>query len=170
MRELTIIYEGCGLAGRSESIRHVDRALGGTALKTHLSDSGGTWVRAQVNTAEGSVILQAVYGGVFDPDNRARLLAESDAVVFVVDSQRERFEANVEAIEHVQAFFAEHGSRGVVIQWNKRDFSNRLDLETLSRLNVWHAPEFETVASKGRGVLEAFNAAVALARLRAERM
>ena len=91
--------------------------------------------------------------------------ASADVIVFVADSQREREQANEERAEWIEATFARVRRVPVCIQWNKRDLPNALRVAELSRdLNRWNAPEFETIAPKGIGVLEAFRAALVLAR------
>ncbi len=82
-----------------------------------------------------------------------------NAVVFVADSQTERLEANLEALELLIYHLGQQGhtpkSIPWVIQYNKRDLPEILPIDELQRqLNSYNVPYFEAVATQGIGVLE----------------
>ena len=82
-----------------------------------------------------------------------------DGVVFVVDSQIERMEANLESLENLEDNLIEQGydlgSLPFVIQYNKRDLSNILSIEELREMfNPTGVPEFEARATSGEGVFD----------------
>jgi mutual gliding-motility protein MglA len=82
-----------------------------------------------------------------------------DGVVFVADSQEERLDANLEALENLQENLKEHGydfkKIPYVLQLNKRDLPNALPVEDLKRELVRRAePSLEAVAFQGKGVFE----------------
>lgn len=111
--------------------------------------------------------VQSINGGIAWDYVNKRLIGGADALIYVVDSQAERVEANEEKRDQILEQFASTGPVPLVIQWNKRDLPNALPVADLSpRFNAWGAPEFETVATKGIGVLEAFRSAFQLARNR----
>jgi signal recognition particle receptor subunit beta len=83
--------------------------------------------------------------------------------VFVADSQAERMDANIAALENLYENLTEYGydprSLPIVLQWNKRDLTNAVPTEELrAQLNPMGLPEFEAVAVDGRGVFDTLKA------------
>jgi mutual gliding-motility protein MglA len=90
---------------------------------------------------------------------RRRVLRDADGVVFVVDSRRERLQANLEALEEVVTALhdagRDPGEVPAVLQLNKRDAPSALAVaELLSILGCEGEPYVEAVAHEGSGVLE----------------
>jgi signal recognition particle receptor subunit beta len=80
--------------------------------------------------------------------------------VLVLDSQRERLEAN----QWLLAQISKLAARPMVMQFNKRDLPNAMPLDELHReLNPHGFPTFESIATRGVGTIEAFHAAAILA-------
>jgi signal recognition particle receptor subunit beta len=82
-----------------------------------------------------------------------------DGVVFVADSQIERADANVEALDNLVSNLEEHGydfgTIPYVLQFNKRDLPNILPVEEMRKqLCRRNEPTFESIASQGNGVFE----------------
>jgi hypothetical protein len=82
-----------------------------------------------------------------------------DGVVFVADSQPERMDANVEALDNLKDNLKEHGydfgKIPYVLQLNKRDLPNALPTDQLKKeLLKKNEPVFEAVAFQGSGVFE----------------
>jgi signal recognition particle receptor subunit beta len=80
-------------------------------------------------------------------------------VVFVADSQAERADANVEALENLIRNLQEHGydfaTIPYVLQLNKRDLPNILHVDEMKKqLRRREEPTFESVALQGQGVFE----------------
>jgi len=101
----------------------------------------------------------AVPGGPEHGPTRKQLLDKVDAVVFVVDAQRDRIDANVACFEELRRALAAYGraleSVPIVIQYNKRDLADPFALEELHRkLDIRGAGAFEAVATEGTGVLQ----------------
>jgi mutual gliding-motility protein MglA len=101
----------------------------------------------------------AVPGGPEQGPTRKQLLDKVDAVVFVVDAQRDRIDANVACFEELRRTLAAYGraleSVPMVIQYNKRDLADPFALEELHRkLDIRGAGAFEAVATEGTGVLQ----------------
>lgn len=83
----------------------------------------------------------------------------ADGVVFVADSQRERFEAGKESLRDLYINLTEncedYEKMPLVFQYNKRDVQSALSLEELERaFNPSGLPSCEAVASQGKGVTE----------------
>ena len=98
-------------------------------------------------------------GQVFYDASRKLILRGVDGVVFVADSQEERMDANLEALEglleHLKALRQDLLQLPYVLQLNKRDLPSALPTEQLRRLLARkNEPVIEAVAPRGIGVLE----------------
>jgi hypothetical protein len=103
--------------------------------------------------------LYTVPGQVFYDASRKLILKGVDGVIFVADSQNERMDANVEAIDNLQINLKAQGydlmTIPYVLQLNKRDLPNVAPVdEMVQLLRKKGEPVFEAVASKGTGVFE----------------
>jgi signal recognition particle receptor subunit beta len=103
--------------------------------------------------------LYTVPGQVFYDASRKLILRGVDGVVFVADSQPERMDANLEALDNLVDNLKEHGydfkNIPYVLQLNKRDLPNVMAVEDLKKELVKKGePVFEAVAYKGTGVFE----------------
>jgi mutual gliding-motility protein MglA len=82
-----------------------------------------------------------------------------DGVIFVADSQVERMDANVEAIDNLVINLKSQGydlmTIPYVLQLNKRDLPNVTPVDEMVRLlRKKDEPTIEAVAMKGTGVFE----------------
>jgi mutual gliding-motility protein MglA len=165
-----IVYYGPGLSGKTTSLQQVhastrpetrgelislstegDRTLFFDFLPVKLEQVRGLTLRLQLYTVPGQVFYDAT---------RKLVLNGSDGVVFVADSQPAAMDSNLESIANLGTNLAEMGidvaSFPFVIQYNKRDLPNALPVAELRRqLNGLQVPEFETVAARGEGVIDA---------------
>src|SRR5579884_917577 len=103
--------------------------------------------------------LYTVPGQVFYDASRKLILRGVDGVVFVADSQPERMDANLEALDNLQDNLKEQGYEfetiPYVLQLNKRDLPNAISTDALRReLQRRDEPIFEAIASQGTGVFE----------------
>jgi hypothetical protein len=161
---MRIVYEGLGLAGKRESIASAARILSNPEVSRRVVGAQNRLIEVtgELDGARVEIVGRSGPEGVPDEELES-LLASASAVIFVVDTQRERIEANEEWRDRIKAALAKRGQQVAVVQWNKRDLTNALPVAELSqRINCWQAPEFETIASKGIGVIEAFRAALGL--------
>ena len=82
--------------------------------------------------------LYTVPGQVFYDASRKLILKGVDGVIFVADSQVERMDANVEAIENLQANLKAQGydlmTIPYVLQLNKRDLPNVAPVDEMVQL------------------------------------
>lgn len=113
------------------------------------------------------VQLYTVPGQVEYNSTRQLVLRGVDGVVFVADSQRSGLSANLESWLNLKDNLAMQGLNPsnvpLVIQYNKRDLPEILDVESLDEfLNEFNSPFFEAVATTGIGVQETLQAAVKL--------
>ncbi len=164
-----IVYYGPGLGGKTTNLQIVydktadkskgkmislatetDRTLFFDFLPLDLGTVRGFKTRFHLYTVPGQVFYDA---------SRKLILRGVDGVVFVADSQEERMDANIEALDNLTENLNEHGydftKIPYVLQLNKRDLPNVLPVETLKKeLMKRNEPVFEAVAYQGTGVFE----------------
>ena len=107
--------------------------------------------------------LYTVPGQVYYNASRRLILKGVDGLVFVADSQAERMDANIAALENLYENLSDYGydpyQLPIVLQWNKRDLPNAVPVDELRRqLNPMGLPEFEAVAVNGVGVFDTLKA------------
>ncbi len=128
----------------------IDPTVTYTMMPIELGDVGGVRTRIQVVSAPG------------EPEHaptRKHLLDEVDGIVFVVDTRRDRIEANLASFEELREALAAYGRQiedvPLVIQYNKRDQEDPYALEELHRkLSIPGVAAFEAVAQDGTAVLQ----------------
>jgi len=103
--------------------------------------------------------LYTVPGQVFYDASRKLILRGVDGIVFVADSQEERLDANIEALDNLAQNLSEHNydfqKIPYVLQLNKRDLPNILPVDELKQRLVRKGETvFEAIAFQGVGVLE----------------
>ena len=179
---LRIVYCGCGLAGKTTNLKSVYESLKETTeVAIETPDTGAGRVlritfdlcriskELPVDANERQLQLSCAPGGLATAPRQRTLLEEVDGIVFVVDSQRERTESNINMMKILLADLAALdltvNTLPFVIQYNKRDLPNALDVEDLrSMLNPMHPeiPDFETIAAapEAPGVLQTLRAIV----------
>lgn len=162
MPELTIVYEGPGLVGRTTSIKQVASMLDGAQYTYEQLAEYAPTARCVVASDALMLVAKAQTGSVKHTEIHARFRAQADAIVFVADSQHVRLEANVEARDDLVTAYAPGAMPPVVLQLNKRDLKEPTAVSTLARLFP-DSPRFQSIAPRSIGVWEAFAAAAMLA-------
>jgi len=102
-------------------------------------------------------------GGIHNDATRRSLLAGSDGILFIADSQRGREQENILALEQMRTCLFDLNLSldhvPLVLAWNKRDLADALSVGELEAgLNINQAPSFATVAQLGQGIFESFRA------------
>jgi len=164
-----IVYYGAGLGGKTTNLRWIfDQTVGQTGGKmiSLATNSDRTLFFDFLPLDLGSIRgfrtrfhLYTVPGQVFYDASRKLILRGVDGVVLVADSQEERLDANLEALENLMENLKEQNHDFIrtpyVLQLNKRDLPSALPVETLKKeLMRKDEPVFEAIASKGVGVFE----------------
>lgn len=168
-----IVYHGPALGGKSTTLRRIygevrkgakgemislsqddDRTLYFDFVPLNIGKVRGYTVRLHLYTVPGEVGYQ---------QSRALISKGVDGVVFVADSRLERMESNLKSLgglkEILKAEGHAWGEIPCVYQYNKRDLPNTVPVEELQRyLNPDGREEYETVATTGEGVFDAFRA------------
>ncbi len=166
-----IVYYGPGLCGKTTNLQHIyqktspdvkgkmislatetERTLFFDFLPLALGEIRGFKTRFHLYTVPGQVFYDA---------SRKLILKGVDGVIFVADSQVERMDANVEAIENLKLNLKSQGydltTIPYVLQLNKRDLPNVASVAEMTQLlKQKNPPEpvVEAVAAKGTGVFE----------------
>jgi signal recognition particle receptor subunit beta len=177
-----IVYCGPGLGGKTTNLLQIrdrlpsksrgrlvsiatrgDRTLFFDFLPMDLGQIRGYATRFHLYTVPGQVHYEA---------SRRLILRGVDGVVFVADSQKDRFDANVESMFELERSLDREGvdlsAIPAVIQYNKRDLDDICPVGELDdELNRLRFPKFEAVAIRGEGVVDTLKTACkkVLARL-----
>lgn len=164
-----IVYYGAGLGGKTTNLQWIfdqTAAKSGGKMISLATETDRTlffdFLPLDLGTVRGFKTrfhLYTVPGQVFYDASRKLILRGVDGVVFVADSQEERMDANLEALENLQQNLKEHNydfmKIAYVIQLNKRDLPSALPVGELKKALVRKGePVFEAVACKGVGVFE----------------
>ncbi len=168
-----IVYYGPGLCGKTTNLQYIynrtnpaargkmislatetERTLFFDFLPLALGEIRGFKTRFHLYTTPGQVFYDA---------SRKLILKGVDGVVFVVDSQVDRVEANLESLDNLEDNLREQGyeldSIPFAIQYNKRDLPNIATLDDLRAMfNDRGVPDFEACAPKGEGVFDTLKA------------
>lgn len=166
-----LVYYGPGRSGKTTNLTYLhsalpneqvgtltslatrrDRTLFFDYLPVDLGTVGAYKVRFQLYTVPGQPYYRAI---------RQLVLQGADGVAFVADSQRHRWEDNIDSMQDLHANLAEHGidarTLPMVVQYNKQDLPPSLaaSVEELSdALNFRAVPEFAADAPHGTGVFD----------------
>jgi len=164
-----IVYYGPGLCGKTTNLQWIYDKTNPNAKGKLISLATETdrtlffdFLPLELGTVRGFKTrfhLYTVPGQVFYDASRKLILKGVDGVIFVADSQVERMDANVEAVENLTVNLKSQGydllAIPYVLQLNKRDLPNVATVDEMKRLLVRkNEPVFEAVAAKGPGVFE----------------
>jgi signal recognition particle receptor subunit beta len=162
-----IVYYGPGLSGKTTNLQIIhrkipdkdksemvslatetDRTLFFDFLPLDLGSIKGFSTKFQLYTVPGQVYYNAT---------RKLVLRGVDGVVFVVDSQMDKLQENLESFANLQENLREYGHSieniPLVLQYNKRDLPDIYSVEQLNSLvNKLKLPHYEAVAATGVGV------------------
>jgi signal recognition particle receptor subunit beta len=176
-REITckLVYYGPGRSGKTSNLQYIhdrlpaDRAGRMLSLATHGDRTlFFDFLPVDVGVVSGFTVrfqLYTVPGQVYYKSTRQLVLQGADGVVFVADSQRHRWDENLESMQDLHANLAEHGVDvrhfPLVIQYNKRDLP-AASLATVGELsdalNFRGVPDVAADAVRGDGVFESLKA------------
>ena len=164
-----LVYYGPGLGGKTTNLEYIynkinpdtrgklislateqERTLFFDFLPVDLGSIRGFKTRFHLYTVPGQVYYNA---------SRRLILKGVDGIVFVGDSQAERMDANIAAMENLFENLADYGydpqKLPIVLQYNKRDLPNAVPREELrAHLNPMGLLEHDAVAIEGHGVFD----------------
>jgi signal recognition particle receptor subunit beta len=156
---LKILYDRANPARRGEFVSvnsQQDRTILCDLLPIRSGGLRGYDLRFQLAAVPG----QAVYA----PARRV-VLRGADAVVFVANSATDRWHENLQSFREMQGHLLAQQidpmKIPMVLQYNKRDLPEVMEIEALERgMNSRRVPFYPAVAVRGEGVLETFAAVV----------
>jgi signal recognition particle receptor subunit beta len=164
-----IVYYGPGLCGKTTNLQYIYDKTNPNAKGKLISLATETdrtlffdFLPLELGTVRGFKTrfhLYTVPGQVFYDASRKLILKGVDGVIFVADSQVERMDANVEAVENLVVNLKSQGydlmNIPYILQLNKRDLPNVAPVDEMKRLLVRRTePVVEAIAPKGVGVFE----------------
>ncbi len=169
-----LVYYGSGLCGKTSNLKHIYEKTAENAKGKMISLATETertlffdflpLALGEIRGYQTRFHLYTVPGQVFYDASRKLILKGVDGVVFVADSQEERFEANLESLDNLRGNLEEQGYDldriPLVLQYNKRDLENALEIDELRQaLNpTGKILDFEASAMTGKGVFETLKA------------
>lgn len=172
-----IVYYGPGLCGKTTNLQFVYQKTAPEAKGKMISLATETertlffdflpLALGEIRGFKTRFHLYTVPGQVFYDASRKLILKGVDGIVFVADSQEERYEANLESMDNLRINLAEQGYDldriPFVIQYNKRDLPNVTPLDELRKIiNIRGVPDYEACAHTGEGVFETLKAVAKL--------
>ena len=164
-----IVYYGAGLGGKTTNLQVIYQKTADQQKGKMISLATETertlffdFLPLDLGSVRGfktRIHLYTVPGQVFYDASRKLILRGVDGIVFVADSQEQRMDANVEALDNLMSNLKEHGydfgKIPYVLQLNKRDLPNILPVDMLTtELRRKNEPVVEAVAVQGTGVFE----------------
>jgi signal recognition particle receptor subunit beta len=140
-----IVYYGPGLGGKTTNLEYVYEKVAPSSKGKLISLATETertlffdFLPVDLGTIRGfrtRFHLYTVPGQVYYNASRKLILKGVDGVVFVADSQIDRTEANLEAMQNLYDNMTQHGydltKLPFVIQYNKRDLPNAAPIAAL---------------------------------------
>ncbi|HEY2824215.1 MAG TPA: GTPase domain-containing protein [Gemmatimonadales bacterium] len=140
-----IVYYGTGLGGKTTNLEHVYGKVAPDARGKMVSLATETertlffdFLPVDLGTIRGFKTrfhLYTVPGQVYYNASRKLILKGVDGIVFVADSQVERMEANIEAMQNLYDNMAQYSydltKVPFVVQYNKRDLPNASPIKDL---------------------------------------
>jgi len=168
-----VVYYGPGLSGKTTNIKTIYdkvKADNKGKLVSLATETERTlffdFFPLDLGTIKGYKVkfhLYTVPGRIYYSSSRKLIMKGVDGIVFVADSQRERFEANIESLQDMQDNLKEYNidfeSLPYVLQLNKRDLPNITPAnELIKALRKKNEPVVEAMALKGDGVVDTLKA------------
>ena len=170
-----LVYYGPGRSGKTTNLTHLHKTLPSTQvgaltslatrrdrtlffdyLPVDLGSVGSYRVRFQLYTVPGQPYYRAI---------RQLVLQGADGVAFIADSQRHRWDDNIESLQDMHANLAELGVDArrlpMTMQYNKQDLPPSLAATVQERsdaMNFRRVPEFGADALRGTGVFDTLRA------------
>lgn len=168
-----VVYYGTGQSGKTTNLvrLHEQVPLESRGDLLSIATEGERtlffdFLPLDLGTVEGFQVRFHLYTVPGQPQyerTRVTVLSGVDGIVFVVDSQRERFRDNIlsmlEMRRVLEALGRPLGKVPLVMQYNKRDLPDAVPVPILNaRLNLLRSEYREAVATTGVGVVETLRA------------
>ncbi len=187
--QLKVVYYGPAYAGKTTSLRYLSSRLQTDVKELPTTDDRSVFFeytqsqKLPSNNLDVTFLYWTLPGQQKYRRTRHLVLAATDAVVFVADSQFEAASRNLEMLTDLEELLADRGMclegrHNLVLQqipmilfYNKRDLPDIMPIQymdSLFGLQSWRIPRFTGEATTGKNVVRAANAAATLALKRLE--
>ncbi len=187
--QLKVVYYGPAYAGKTTSLRYLSSRLQTDVKELPTTDDRSVFFeytqsqKLPSNNLDVTFLYWTLPGQQKYRRTRHLVLAATDAVVFVADSQFEAASRNLEMLNDLEELLADRGmclegrhnlvlqQIPIVLFYNKRDLADIMPIQymdTLFGLQSWRIPRFTGEATTGKNVVRAANAAATLALKRLE--
>lgn len=168
-----VVFYGPGLSGKTTNIKYVYNKIKNENKGKLVSLATETertlffdFFPLELGTIRDYKVrfhLYTVPGQIYYSASRKLIIKGVDGLVFVADSQRDRFEANIESIndmlENMREYKISFETMPYILQLNKRDLPNVMPAgEMIRELRKKGEPVLEAVAIKGVGVVDTLKA------------
>ncbi len=166
--QIKIVYYGCAMSGKTTSLKQLlinfdnsdnIRSIETTTGRTLFFDFGTLQLKGAGWAVK--IFLYSATGQDFYASTRPATLMGADGIIFVVDSQKEFLQDNLNSWNELKYFFAENINKiPIIICLNKQDLPNTIsytdiqdqfDLQYCEKIDI-----VKTVAINGQGIVESF--------------
>lgn len=163
-----IVYYGIPKSGKTANLEKLSELEGLSMTKidtkgdrTLVFDFSSKKVKVNDNLV-ASFALYTIPGQDIYTDIRLTVLKGVDGLVFVVDSQEERLQENIDFYSRLKEELPKVGKSfsqvSIIMQFNKLDLPNALSEERLNKeVNIDSLPSIGASALTGRGIRETFS-------------
>ena len=176
--DLKIVYYGPALCGKTTNLQRIHKMLGpqqrGELVSLATKDDRMLFfdfllMERYISGLKTRFHLYTVPGQVQYTLTRRAVLMGCDGVVFVVDSQADKLQDNIESLQdlkgHLLFYKKDLTKFPFVLQYNKRDLPDILSVDDLNAtFNKLNIPAFESSAITGMGVAATLNAICKIAQ------
>ena len=187
--QLKVVYYGPAYAGKTTSLRYLSSRLETEVKELPTTDDRSVFFEYtqsknfSANKLEVKFLYWTLPGQQKYRRTRHLVLAATDAVVFVADSQFDAAAKNIEMLNDLEELLSDRGfclegrpnialqPIPIVFFYNKRDLPSIMPVQYMDALfgqPTWQVPRFTGEATSGKSVIRAANAAAALALKRLE--
>lgn len=172
-----LVYYGTGMGGKTTNLRYIYKKTNPKQRGKLLSletESERTlffdFFPMSAGKLKGLDLRFSFYtvpGQSFYNLTRKTILKDVDGVAFIGDSHVDREDANIDSYLNLEENLLEHkielATFPHVLQYNKRDLDEVIPIEDMRReLNLYGAPDFEAIATEGKGVFDTLRTIVKL--------
>ncbi len=167
-----VVYYGSGLSGKTTNIEYIYSKIdphNRGKLFSIKTDTERTlffdFLPVNIGVVKGMKLRVHVYsvaGQVFYDSSRRLILKGCDGIVFVVDSQREKLDANIESLDNLKKNLLMNSvimdKIPMIIQYNKTDLPNAMPVDEMRKIfnPEGKYEEFAACALKGEQVFDTF--------------
>jgi hypothetical protein len=169
--DLKIVYCGMAMCGKTTNLKFIHKMLGpgqcGELVSLATKDDRTLFfdflsIERYISGFKTRFHIYTVPGQVQYALTRRAVLNSADGVVFVVDSQADKLQENIESMKdlgvQLRFYKKDPATFPLVLQYNKRDLRNILPAGQLNTIfNGHNVPAFESSAVTGMGVAVTLN-------------